>query len=404
MSYKTNIDDTTKRNQLRSLMDDFTSFSWRGDDAFETFGAFIVGGKDALKFYNGPGFSNKYTKPQFETASSILTGVDFKTQTLSFTIGIYWFSIEEYRKFLYWLHPYEINELVFHHAPNWRYMVKLSKLDDSTRHIIGRGADGTYRYYTELKVSFELQGEPCLRYTVPYQIDWVYNEAHIAGTQVVGTFFSNDSDFYPSDLNTPIDFTARFIPTTKLQEGDLYPDNFLKPSNNTFPGSVLANLGTNYSIKLEAVLPFSTATANTMTLFNITLQHLGEEAVIVYVTNEDGTITSKEAWYNGNISAINLRYISESGILLFQLGESEEKILTLQTSAMSGQRLCQTLQVNKFFLPGKLEYPGIENFFEQITFRLTTSETIQPVIYYNQENDSHLFDISLEAYARTNVI
>ena len=62
MSYTTNINTQSKRDMLKSRMDDFTSFSWRGQDAFNTFGAFVVGGKDALKFYNGPSFSNKYTK------------------------------------------------------------------------------------------------------------------------------------------------------------------------------------------------------------------------------------------------------------------------------------------------------------------------------------------------------
>lgn len=395
MSYKTNINDMAKRNQLRSLMDDFTSFSWRGDDAFETFGAFIVGGKDALKFYNGPGFSNKYTKPQFETASSILTGVDFKIQTISFTIGVYWFSIAEYRQFIHWLHPYEINELVFHHAPYWRYMVKLSKLDDSTRYIIGKSADGEYRYYTELKVSFELQGEPCLRYVVPYQFDWKQNTGYTGGTQVIGSFSKDDTDFYASDLNTPIDFTVRLMPIGKLYEGELYPDTLLKPSDTTYPNSILAAMGTNYNIKLEATLPLTQSSENTLTLFNVTVQHLSEGAAIVINGDE-----RYEIFYNDILLVLNLRYLSESGILLIQLGESAEKVLTLQTSAMSGKRLCQTLQVNKFFLPGKLEYPALAEAFHNIQFKLTTSENIQPVYI----NESKSFDLSLESYARTNVI
>lgn len=89
MNYKTNIDIKSKRDLLKSRMDDFTSFYWRGKEAFEAFGAFVVGGKDALKFYNGPGFSNKYIKPQFESANSLLTGVEFQTQKIDFTLGVY---------------------------------------------------------------------------------------------------------------------------------------------------------------------------------------------------------------------------------------------------------------------------------------------------------------------------
>lgn len=50
-------------------------------------------------------------------------------------------------------------------------MVKVAKLGDSTRHILGRDNKGEYRYYTEIKLSFEVQGASCLYSTVPYQID-----------------------------------------------------------------------------------------------------------------------------------------------------------------------------------------------------------------------------------------
>lgn len=88
MSYKTNL-GKNKRAQLKSRMDDFTSFLWASHDMFEEFGAFIVGGKDALKFYNGSNFTNQYAKPQFEGASPLLTGVNFDVQKIEFTIGVY---------------------------------------------------------------------------------------------------------------------------------------------------------------------------------------------------------------------------------------------------------------------------------------------------------------------------
>lgn len=88
MSYKTNI-NKDKRNQLKSMMDEFTSFNWAGHFMYQDFGAFIVGGKDALKFYNGPKFTNQYAKPQFEGAAPLLTGVNFDTQKIEFTMGVY---------------------------------------------------------------------------------------------------------------------------------------------------------------------------------------------------------------------------------------------------------------------------------------------------------------------------
>ena len=57
-----------KRRQIKTLQDDFMTFSWGGYDAFENFGAFILNDKKgSLKFYNGPSFSKEYTKPQFDS-------------------------------------------------------------------------------------------------------------------------------------------------------------------------------------------------------------------------------------------------------------------------------------------------------------------------------------------------
>lgn len=401
MAYKTQLNDLDKRELLRRRMDDFTSFSWRGDDAFNKFGAFIVGGKNGLKFYNGPGFSNKYTKPQFESANSILTGVEFKTQTIDFTVGVYWFTVQEYRQFLHWLHPYEVNELVFHHAPAWRYMVKVAKIGDSTREVIGRDANGEYRYYTELKLSFEVQGASCLYSTAPYQIDWT----KIGTTdQYEGTFynFGNDADFQLSDLNTPIDFSIRLLPRAEMREGDWYPERGVFPGEDTLPNGVnLAALGENYHIKLEAFLPFETSQTisnetpgNRVVLFDTVLQHLTAGAVDI--VDEEGKVISSEQIENP--IPINLRYMSEPGIITVQLGQSAEKLLTLQTSAMNGQRLCQTLVANKFFLPGCLDYPELRDFFPYIRFYVTLSNNLSVT------TNERFLDIEIESYARTNIV
>lgn len=400
MAHITQITDSSKREELRRRMDDFTSFSWRGDNAFDKFGAFIVGGKDALKFYNGPSFSNKYTKPQFESANSILTGVEFQTQKIDFTVGVYWFTIQEYREFLHWLHPYEVNELVFHHAPTWRYMVKVAKLGDSTRHILGRDSKGEYRYYTEIKLSFEVQGTSCLYSTVPYQIDWT--QLGII-SKYEGAFynFGNDNDFQVSDLNTPLDFSIRLLPKVQMKEGELYPEKGIFPGEQTLPNGIsLASLGENYRIKLEAFLPFSTSETvsdqtpgNRVVLFDTILQHL--TAGLAEVLDEDGDPISKQVI---NPLAIGLRYMSETGLLTIQFGQSEEKLLTLQTSAMNGQRLCQTLVANKFFLPGVLDYPELKEYFPYIRFYLTVSTNLE--VTYNVNR----LDIEIESYARTNII
>ena len=116
------------RNKIKASLDKFTSFSWRGFDAWDNFGAFIINEKNSLKFFNGATWSNSYSKPQFSSQVGQLTGMDFKVPTLSFTMGVYWFSEEEYRYLLDWLSPYEINALSFGFSDKYYYQVKLASV------------------------------------------------------------------------------------------------------------------------------------------------------------------------------------------------------------------------------------------------------------------------------------
>ena len=199
-----------KRKQFKGMLDDFCTFWWRGIDAFETFGAFIIN-KNDLKFYNGPSFSNDYTQPQFESAAGQLTGVKFKTQQISFTIGVYWISIEHYRQLIYWLHPYEISTLVFGFDQEHYYQVKLANIADSTRNIIGKETvDGKVepRYYTELKLTFEIQGSSCAynldEFNIVPSLEQSGSE-HNAITGIIFNIDENDNDAnIGSDLPAPI--------------------------------------------------------------------------------------------------------------------------------------------------------------------------------------------------------
>ena len=98
MGYKTQIidDKQIKRDQLEKQMDNFSTFKWRGESAFEKFGMFIIAEKRGdLKFYNGPSFSNEYSKPQFAASSGELLGVTFNRQQIVFKVGMYYFSIKD---------------------------------------------------------------------------------------------------------------------------------------------------------------------------------------------------------------------------------------------------------------------------------------------------------------------
>lgn len=70
-------------------------------------------GSNGVNFYNGPSFSNEYSKPQFEKANSNFLGVSFQTQKIKFKVGMFDFTIDEYRKARHWLDEYVISKLVF---------------------------------------------------------------------------------------------------------------------------------------------------------------------------------------------------------------------------------------------------------------------------------------------------
>ena len=53
-------------------------------------------------------------------------------------------------------------------------MVKLSKIGDSTRYIVGRNENNEPCYYSELNLTFEVQGEACARAIVDAGISRVY--------------------------------------------------------------------------------------------------------------------------------------------------------------------------------------------------------------------------------------
>lgn len=205
MAYKTNL-IKNKREQLKSQMDDFATFQWRGHDMFEKFGCFIINDKNgSLKFYNGPSFSNQYAKPQFSSSVSGLLGIDFKQQTIPMKVGLYWFTIEEYEEFLHEIGPHQINYLTFNFAKDYGYLVKLGKISDSPRHVLGRDENGEYRYYTELDLTWELLGDNCVRSNLPYE--YKRDNGQTSSSDYTWVFDFENSDMQDnSKLDTPLLF------------------------------------------------------------------------------------------------------------------------------------------------------------------------------------------------------
>lgn len=361
MSFKTNLgnkgDKATvtraKRAQLRARFDEFTTFRWGNYDMWDEFGAFLVNEKrGTLQFYNGPAYSNSYTKAQFGT-HQMLNGVTLNTKKITITVGLYWFSIEEYRRFINLFNPYEVNDLVFGHASEWRYFVKATGVPDSPRQIVGY-EDNEPRYYTEVKLSFEIQGEVCALSNESYELKNTTKISEADNTQTYKLMTPNN--FIVSDLSTPMRWNLQLAP-----EGT---------ADGTGTISLTAYWITETNDSGDII-----DTANKKEMFNIRFKNLA-------------TLTSE-----GTTPVINIVYLSETATILWSVGDDLSKLLTLSSNS-KGQRLIQSMQVNSFLLPGKLEYSDSDITRIQFTlryegFNLVTEGAYTPII---------------ESYARTNII
>ena len=350
-----------KRQQIKSLQDESMTFSWGGYDAFENFGAFIINDKNgSLKFYNGPGFSNEYSKPQFDNSGGDLQGVNFNKQTISFTIGVYWFNIKQYRLMLNWLNPLEVDYLIFGFNPDYRYNVKLSKLGDSTKWIVGK-EDGEPMYYTEIPLTFEVQGTPCAKGVNSYEfINWVCMNLDTAEEDKKNnlvTSLSNYSsnDFIESDLPTPLDISLSFILQDTLNNGST------SESNNGSTSESESNRGKNYiyHVELNAELHNNKIINGTpsdnyesILLFSAEFQNLTIMPIQDTETNSQNTLTKP--------LSLNIRYNSEVGLLFLTYGDSNEKILSLLNLNDIGEKIINNYTVNKFSLPGRFAYPNFD--------------------------------------------
>lgn len=357
-----------KRNELKRRMDKFTSFSWRGYDAFDNFGAFIINEKKgSLQFYNGPGFSNEYSKPQFDANGGDLIGVTVNRQQIKFTIGVYWICIEDYRKFLDWLDYKTVSFLTFGYEPKYRYNVKLASIGDSTRYIVGKekiGQESKDFYYTELKLTFEVQGSPCAIATKPYEYEsedmqsnyflWIkrlQTKISETGEEIVQPL----ADYIPSDLDFPIKLSFSF---------SFNPQN-IAPEK--------------YRIVLKAQ--------------HLEAEKVNEEILLYQLDLKNLTIGEIDSF------PLNITYQSDSGLLFLTYGNSNGKLLNLLNLEDTGQKIVDLFICNKFLVPGVFTWG--EDFIPSLRFDLTLEEYVEGK--WDQAEVLSVNNFQGEAYARTKI-
>ncbi len=421
MAYITKISNMTsqKRKQIKSLQDEFMTFSWGGVDAFENFGAFIINEqKGSLQFYNGPSFSNEYTKPQFDSSGGNLEGVTFNKQNISFKIGVYWISIEDYRKFLNWLSPLKIDYLQFGFAPNFRYDVKLSKRENSTRWIVGR-ENGEPRYYTEMQLTFDVQGEACAKGIYSYEFishnstnNKLWNFNIVDNIASASCFLNKENEFIPSDLSTPVQIHFKL---------DLFNDNieanYISNSNNltllaqydkrdteNIVISKNAQFTEDDNLKIESIINTDPAEYEIKLYAQHTIPGTEPEKILLC-----DVVLQQLALFVERGYSLYFTYMSETGLVFLTTNQNGAgDLLTLQTFTDSGDFLVKSLYSSKFMLPGVFDYEDFYTDEHNIEFVLEyskrtfvnnnwSSRIINKTCYDNQY-------ISIECYPRTNVI
>jgi hypothetical protein len=97
----------------------------------------------------------------------------------------------------------------------------------------------------------------------------------------------------------------------------------------------------------------------------------------------------------GELTPINLHYLSEEGVLLLSFGNTEEDtyLLNLQSS-VKGHRLVQSCIANKFVLPGTARFSHFD-IIKNLSFILETEGF--------ETADKNLVCL-VESYPRTNII
>lgn len=359
-----NTTTQNKRKQLEVGMDDFCTFSWNGVDAWSTFGAFIINDKNSLKFYNGPQFSNTYAQPQYNT-SALLEGVTFKTQQIKFKIGVYWIGDEDYRKFINWLNPYVVGTLVFDFNKQWGYRTKLANIQDSTRYVVGYELDeegkSQRRYYTEMDLTFEVQGRPCAIATKAYEWE-----------NTVGT---------------------------REESIDNTPTYFIENINTTYSphnGDVISDLDINFIYRCSFVrIPENVS--NTPLTLNLFVDGYSSPIQLFRINWSDLFIEDTQSL--SDRQQIYIEYDSESGILYQKFGNGQYKILSLWNEDSNGYKILSTIEVRKLLIPGKFSSDITLN---QLTFQLTgLNQEFLPNPTTSPDDNPV---VSIEMFGRTNVI
>ena len=370
----THINNSTsaRRAELANRLDKFCTFSWNGVDAWEQFGCFIINEKNSLKFYNGPSFSNSYTSPMFTDEAGALTGLKFSTQSIAFTVGVYWITEEEYRKFIHWLNPYAVGALAFSFEPYWTYNVKLSGMKDSTRYPIGKDENGKDTYYTEMSLTFEIQGQPCAIRSTPYVWQVTSSTANR-----INLSLNPQYDGVEGTGNVNSDLPTGFEIKMPIHLNVIKSDTL----TTSIKRKLMELNESNPDASLDLILKYKVNVTTSYELLNLRLFHLS------YMI-EDANATE----FNFDIS-----YDSVNGLCQLTVGDTT-KLLTRIESLSNGERLVKSMNCAQFQFPGKFDQPDFDR--NKIDLELSVNGDVLKYIEMPIKAD----EVKINMSAKTNLI
>ena len=309
-----------RRAEFKGRLDNFCRFHWKDEDAFDKFGAFIITDNVGdLKFHSGPTWTNSYSQPQFSESGDLL-GVSFSTYSISFKIGLYAISEDDWRQFLNWMSPLTIGWLRLDYAPKWQYQCKVASLAEGSRYVLFSDENGEDLYYCETTVKFDIVGKPIAYSVAPleFQLATTANNKYSFKLKQV-------NDYVPSDLDYPLDF------------------KLVCHLNKIFDTA-------NKDGQFLHIVASTTYEGVSVDLFSITLDNLS------YYRAAESTDTDKK-WS----SELNIYYSSETGLLFYNFGDSPIKLLSFQESVSTGERLVYSMASTKFRWPGRFTRGKIDN-------------------------------------------
>lgn len=328
-SYSTRNNIEKEIEYLGRRLDKYAKFYWRGEDMWETYHTFITNNGSALKFVNGPSFSNEYSSPQYDHAMGNLTGVKFTRMQVSFSICTYGVTAAQYRSLIAALGPYEIDYLAFDYDDKLCYLAKTTGMKEAVKTIIGVDSDNNDLYMVENNITFEVQGEQCA----------------LAQRQYVWTVPKNTTPY----TITPIDNV-----TINMVKTEAVIDNWML-SKSEKPFSVVGEIrvtpiSDEHECQLDLYITNKDKDVHQLTNDDMALLcHIEFNKITTNWQNTEvnSNATAQPQSFQDIDKSFSIKYDSVSGLIFMQYGESDYKVLNLLLTNTYGEYLIKNMSTTK---------------------------------------------------------